>query len=121
MPPPLPARTEPLHTSRWVLRARMLLQTCEQAHRRPDAPPPRRQGSVEPYTLVEGPGTWYAADYQHNIDEWAVTLTPAHVAELNAAVAAVLASNKVTRQGNYLNLVRAACTADDASLERSST
>jgi hypothetical protein len=47
--------------------------------------PPNRQGSVEPFTLVEGPEAWYAADYRGKEDH-ITTLTPQHVAELDAAV-----------------------------------
>lgn len=44
-----------------------------------------RQGSVEPFTLVEGPDAWYADQYRGRTD-WAFHLTDAHVAELTAAV-----------------------------------
>ncbi|GBF87480.1 taurine catabolism dioxygenase [Raphidocelis subcapitata] len=48
-----------------------------------------RQGSVEPFTLLEGPGTWYVKDFKGPGD-WVTQLTPEHVAELEAAVQGVL-------------------------------
>lgn len=66
----------------------------------------RRQGSVEPYTLVDSPAAWYGRDYQTRFDEWALQLTPQHIAELDAAVAHVLANKTIVQEGNYLNLVR---------------
>jgi hypothetical protein len=67
---------------------------------------PKRQGSVEPYTLVDTPAAWYGKDYQDRFGEWALQLTPQHVAELDAAVAQVLASKTIVQEANYLNLVR---------------
>lgn len=64
-----------------------------------------RQGSVEPYTLVEGPGAWYGKDYQHNIEEWAIRVTAEHIAELEGAIARVLNNKTITQDGNYLNIV----------------
>lgn len=62
---------------------------------------------MEPYTLVEGPAAWYGADYQHAVQQWAVQLQPTHIAELEAAVAALLAG-KVVQDGNQLRMV--SCT-----------
>ena len=50
-----------------------------------------RQGSVEPFTLVEGPDAWTAAQYR-DIKSWATELSAQHVAELDAAVEAVVRS-----------------------------
>ena len=44
-----------------------------------------RQGNVEPFTLVEGPEAWYADEYRGR-DDWVTVLSPAHIAELDAAV-----------------------------------
>lgn len=66
---------------------------------------PCRQGSVEPYTLVDSPAAWHGRDYQDRFDEWALQLTPQHIAELDAAVAHVLANKTIVPEGNYLNLV----------------
>jgi hypothetical protein len=68
----------------------------------------RRQGSVEPYTLIDSPAAWRGQDYQDSFDEWALQLTPQHIAELDAAVAAVLANKTIVQDGNYANLVRKA-------------
>lgn len=65
-----------------------------------------RQGSVEPYSLVEGPEAWHGQQYQDNIDQWALTLTQQHFAELEAAIAQVLGNKTITQEGNYLHLVR---------------
>ncbi|KIZ05655.1 hypothetical protein MNEG_2302 [Monoraphidium neglectum] len=64
-----------------------------------------RQGSVEPFTLVEGPEAWYAKDYRGRSD-WVTVLSPTHIAELDAAVQGILRSgidlrsqlHKVTRE-----------------------
>jgi len=66
---------------------------------------PHRQGSVEPYTLVDSPAAWHGRDYQDRFDEWALQFTPQHIAELDAAVAHVLANKTIVPEGNYLNLV----------------
>jgi hypothetical protein len=68
--------------------------------------PASRQGSVEPYTLVEGPEAWYGVDYQNNIDQWAITLSETHIAELDAAIERVLDNKTIKQEGNYLHLVR---------------
>ncbi|WIA22176.1 hypothetical protein OEZ85_004510 [Tetradesmus obliquus] len=75
-----------------------------------------RQGSVEPYTLVEGPEAWYGRDYQHNIDQWAITLSETHIAELDAAIERVLANKTITQEGNYLHLINSV-TKEDFPLE----
>jgi hypothetical protein len=48
-----------------------------------------RMGSVVPFTVVEGPEAWVAADYQDPAS-YSYTLTPGNIAELDAAVAGVL-------------------------------
>lgn len=50
---------------------------------------PCRMGSVVPFTVVEGPEAWVAADYSDPAS-YTYTLTPADIAELDAAVAGVL-------------------------------
>lgn len=50
-----------------------------------------RQGSVEPFTIVDGPEAWYAKDYKGRT-EWITELTPTHIAELDAAVEGVIRS-----------------------------
>ena len=52
-----------------------------------------RQGAVEPFTRVEGPSAWVAADYKDN-EKWIYRLTPGDIAELDAAVTSVVASGK---------------------------
>jgi hypothetical protein len=54
---------------------------------------------VVPYTLIEGPDAWTAADYPV-LEDHMLHLSPAHVAELDAAVEAVLASGKRLQVGN---------------------
>lgn len=70
-----------------------------------------RQGAVEPYTLIDSPAAWYGKDYQHTFDEWALQLSPQHIAELDAAVAHVLANKTIVQEGNYLNLVSCCCVS----------
>lgn len=67
---------------------------------------PIRQGSVQPYTLVEGPQAWFGKDYQDTFDEWAIRITPEHISELEAAIEGVLSKGVVQQEGNHLNLVR---------------
>ena len=43
---------------------------------------------MEPYTIVEDPGAWYADQYR-NKDSWITQLTEKHVEELDAAVGAI--------------------------------
>lgn len=50
----------------------------------------RRMGAVEPFTLVEGPEAWYAADYKGRTD-WINNLTAQHIQELDAAVSGIMA------------------------------
>jgi len=38
-----------------------------------------RMGSVEPFTIIEGPEAWYAKDYTGRAD-WINHLTPQHIA-----------------------------------------
>jgi hypothetical protein len=49
---------------------------------------PRRQGQVVPFTLVEGPEAWTAAEYQDS-SKYTYVLSETDVAELDAAVAGV--------------------------------
>lgn len=54
---------------------------------------------------MDSPAAWYGRDYQDRFDEWALQLTPQHIAELDAAVKHVLANKTIVQEGNYLNLV----------------
>jgi len=60
---------------------------------------PRRrsgtQGAVEPFTVVDDPCAWRAADWAGREREWALELTPAELADLDAAVRAVEADPKL--------------------------
>lgn len=47
-----------------------------------------RRGSVEPFTLIEGPEAWYASEYNGRSD-WINHLTQQHIAELDAAITGV--------------------------------
>jgi hypothetical protein len=47
-------------------------------------------GSVQPFTTIEGPEAWTAADYKGRTD-WINVLSETHVAELDAAVSGVIA------------------------------
>ena len=50
------------------------------------------QGRItEPFTPVQSPAAWYAADYRDS-DAWIYRLTEEDLAEIEAAVAAVEAS-----------------------------
>ncbi|CAL8468861.1 g8402 [Coccomyxa elongata] len=53
------------------------------------APSTSRMGNVVPFTVVEGPEAWTAADYT-NQDSYIYHFSPADLAELEAAVAAAL-------------------------------
>lgn len=45
---------------------------------------------MEPFTLIEGPEAWYAADYKGRTD-WINHLSAQHVQELDAAVSGIMA------------------------------
>ena len=63
--------------------------------------PLRRQGHVVPFTVVEGPEAWTAAQYRDN-QEYVYVLSEADVAELDAAVAGVRDRDlKVRRAGDW--------------------
>lgn len=47
-------------------------------------------GSIEPFTIVEGPEAWTAADYKGRTD-WMNNLSEQHVRELDAAISGVIA------------------------------
>ena len=47
------------------------------------------QGSIEPFTVVDDPSAWLAADYQGKEDSFIYTLTPEDIRELDAAIALV--------------------------------
>lgn len=49
-----------------------------------------RMGTVEPFTLIEGPEAWYAADYKGRTD-WINHLSAQHIQELDAAVSGIMA------------------------------
>ncbi|KAG2436556.1 hypothetical protein HYH02_011493 [Chlamydomonas schloesseri] len=52
-----------------------------------------RQGSVVPFTRIEGPDAWVAADFPE-LEEEMLHLTPEQIAEIDAAVDKVIASGK---------------------------
>lgn len=54
-------------------------------------------GSVQPFTVIEGPEAWTASQYRNRSD-WIDVLTPQHVAELDAAVAGVERSGVASAQ-----------------------
>lgn len=71
-------------------------------------------GTAEPFSIIEGPQYWFAKDYKDST-EHITRLTPAHVAELDAAVAKILDSGIVEVEGNYVQPVdklRALTAAD---------
>lgn len=45
---------------------------------------------MEPFTLIEGPEAWKAADYQGRTD-WINHLSEQHICELDAAISGVIA------------------------------
>lgn len=49
-----------------------------------------RMGSIEPFTIIEGPEAWTAADYKGRTD-WINNLSEQHVRELDAAISGVIA------------------------------
>ena len=53
----------------------------------------KSQGNVTPFTPVEGPSAWYAADFKDN-DTWIYRLTDSDIQEIEAAVAAARATKK---------------------------
>lgn len=65
-----------------------------------------RQGSVEPFTIVEGPEAWRAAEYRGR-DDWVTVLSPAHIAELDAAIQGVTRAG-LDIEGNPHSVTRAA-------------
>mmetsp|Transcript_37065 Transcript_37065/g.82427 ORF Transcript_37065/g.82427 Transcript_37065/m.82427 type:complete len:361 (+) Transcript_37065:175-1257(+) len=50
-----------------------------------------RQGSVKPFTLIEGPAAWYTKDYA-GTTKHVYFLTPSDIAELDTAVQSVVAA-----------------------------
>lgn len=76
-----------------------------------------RRGSVEPFTVIDGPEAWTAAEYAGRND-WIDVLSPAHIAELDAAVSGIerrgiTEIQKITREdfplptlGPYLESIR---------------
>ena len=66
--------------------------------------PPCEQGAVVPYAPLAGRHVWRASDFAGSSGEgdFIVRLSEAHVAELEAAVGAVLASGRVAVDGNEL-------------------
>ena len=63
------------------------------------------QGHVQPGDLVEGPQVWSRADVDRTSSDWTTYLTEAHVAELEAAVHAILEGGRARIEGNYVQLV----------------
>jgi hypothetical protein len=68
-----------------------------------------RQGSVKPYTRIEGPDAWYATQYEPDqggqAQPWLHRLTPEEVGELDAAVEGLLSSGLVVQEGDRVTLV----------------
>ena len=50
------------------------------------------QGQIEPFTIVDDPSAWVAADYRGNEDAFIYRLTKQDLKEVAAAVAAVEAN-----------------------------
>lgn len=59
-----------------------------------------RMGSVVPFTVVEGPEAWVAADYRDPA-AYTYVLTPEDIAELDAAVAGVQNEGYDIKVGTY--------------------
>jgi hypothetical protein len=60
-------------------------------------------GSVEPFSIIEGPEAWTAEQYKNRSD-WINVLTQQHIAELDAAIAGVERKGVPTAQihvGSY--------------------
>jgi hypothetical protein len=53
-------------------------------------------GSIEPFTIIEGPEAWTAADYKGRTD-WINYLSEQHIHELDAAVSGVIAKGVADR------------------------
>ena len=47
------------------------------------------QGHIEPFTVVDDPSAWLAADYKGNEDTYIYTLTPEDIKEVDEAIALV--------------------------------
>ncbi len=47
------------------------------------------QGHIEPFTVVDDPSAWLAADYKDKESSYIYTLTPEDISELDAAIALV--------------------------------
>ena len=56
------------------------------------------QGEVEPFTVVDDPSAWRAADYAGREAEWLAPLTPSDIAELDAAVHGIEANPKLRQE-----------------------
>eukprot|EP00775_Hariotina_reticulata_P003159 gene3159-3437_t len=63
---------------------------------------PCRQGSVVPYTLIEGPDAWYGQQQRQQPQQWLHELTGPELEELEAAVEAVSRRLQLRIQNNYL-------------------
>jgi hypothetical protein len=70
-------------------------------------PHPPRNGAAVPYTFLEGPDVWYAADQLARQDEWLHVVNDVQIAELESAIEGVLKSGlaKLDDTGKYLNFV----------------
>ncbi|GBF98150.1 clavaminate synthase [Raphidocelis subcapitata] len=75
---------------------------------------PREQGAVEPYAPVVGRQAWLASDFS-GPEDWTIQLSPQHIAELEAAIAAVLATGRVRADGNNLEGLSSVTEADAAA------
>ena len=62
-----------------------------------------RQGHVEPFTVVEGPDAWTAADYR-GTERHVYRLTPGDIAEVNAALATVKRRGLPIQVQHYPNM-----------------
>ena len=66
-----------------------LLQLCAGLTASPCCRVSGPQGSIRPFTTVQDPSAWKAADWKKNQD-WVYRLTPADIAELDSAVASAV-------------------------------
>ncbi|KAK9840646.1 hypothetical protein WJX81_006750 [Elliptochloris bilobata] len=74
------------------------------------------QGAVEPFTIIDDPSAWRAAEYAGREAEWLAPLTPSDIAELDAAVHAVEANPKLRQEGNHLHIQEVIPTSEQFAL-----
>jgi len=70
---------------------------------------------VEPFTIVDDPCAWRAADWAGREAEWALELTPAELADLDAAVRAVEADPRLRLEVRHLGRPSARCQSAGCS------